>query len=219
MEQYFEQRIMYYEFLKTVFQSPLTESALKIWKDNFTPEIRNNLSAGNDDLLAFFSEIDGINLMQIVDRENSEYNRLFNILNDESRVLAPPWESVYVTNDGTMFGKPVFQIREKLHEFNLQFKHENKEPEDHIATELEFMAYLIAYSLRAFKEKNESDFLKGIYNQYWLVNNHLLQFINEFKNKIISNTESTLYKGAAELLVTFIKDEHKYLQELKEVTK
>lgn len=210
------ERYTIYSFLKTALEKPLTNEILKNWKVNFTTEFIDILTDGNEELSQFFRDLKTMDLTELEQQEKDKYLATFNLLNKTGKIPAPPWESVYVTKDQSMFGEPVFQIRRKLAEFGLQFIDENKEPEDHIAFELEFMCYLINYTIVSLEEGNEDEYLKGFYSQYWLHKEHLNQWILPFTNDIQSSETSLFYKGIAKLLLMFVEEDFEYIKFFKE---
>lgn len=54
-----------------------------------------------------------------------------------------PYESVYRTDDATMFGPTTFEVRERYAECGLVFEGNAKEPDDHLGLELAFLARLL----------------------------------------------------------------------------
>lgn len=213
---YSRQRIAIYDFLIVALKEPLSQDTLQTLENEISPEFKVILTEGNQDLQQFFKELNNKNITEVAQREKEVFHSIFNVLNESGKIPAPPWESVYVTRDKSMFGDPVFQLREKLHEFGLQYKNENKEPEDHISIELEFMSFLVEYSMNAFEARNEDNFLKGVFNQYWLLDNHLIQWIHPFTKDILSSSNSSFYNGIATLLVNFLEEEMEYIRDLKE---
>ena len=69
----------------------------------------------------------------------------------KSTVVAPPWESVYFSPDRLVFQQETFQVRAWYTRFGLQSANHNKEPDDHISVELEFVAHLAELGLRALQ--------------------------------------------------------------------
>lgn len=211
-----QERTTIYTFLKIGFEGPLTIETLKLWKETFSPEFIEVLSDGNKDLFRFFENLKSQNPSDVEQREKYAYLATFNLLNPTGKVPAPPWESVYVTRDQTLFGDPVFQIRNQLEQFGLQYIDKNKEPEDHIAIELEFMCYLCKYTWEAMTSGNKEGYAKGIYTQYWLHKEHFSRWLDSFTNNILSSDTSDLYKGLATLLKVFISEDFEYMKSLKE---
>ena len=211
-----KEREAIYSFLRVSLQCPLTKEILQHWKAHFSSEFKKVLSEENEDLRSFFESLANKDLDEIVEEEKEAYLATFYIFNEEGKVPAPPWESVYVTRDKSLFGEPVFQIRKKLADFDLQFIHENTDPDDHIAIELEFMTYLINYTLSAKEEGRENDYAKGVYTQYWLMKEHLNRWIRLFTHDIHSSNTSDFYKGIAILLSIFVEEDFEYIKSLKE---
>lgn len=210
------ERATIYSLLKVGFEGPITIDSLKLWKDSFYPEFIEVLMDQNEYFADFFEDIKTTNLETIEKRERAAYLATFNLLNQEGKVPAPPWESVYVTQDQTLFGKPVFQLRTQFDHFGLSFIDKNSNPEDHIAVELEFMCYLIDYTWEAYISGDESAYTKGIYTQYWLHKEHFQHWIHSFTNHIRLSETSRFYKGLAELLRVFLSEDFEYINLLKE---
>lgn len=211
-----QERITIYSFLKFALEKPLTTETLKLWKENFSSDFIEVLTYENCDLQAFFEDLKKNDLDSMKEQEKEAFLATFNIFNEEGKIPAPPWESVYVTRDRSMFGNPVFQMRKKLAEFDLQFIDVNKEPDDHIAIELEFMCYLINDTLEALKTDDEARFLKGLYTQYWLHKEHFMRWVQSFTKDIQSSDSSSFYNGVAELLRSFIAEDYEYIKSIKE---
>lgn len=211
-----EERTTIYAFLKVGFEGPLTLETLKLWKETFSPEFINVLTDGNEDLSEYFGDLRSNDLAAIEKREKEAYLATFNLLNKTGEVPAPPWESVYVTKDQTLYGDPVFQLRNQLDNFGLKFVNENAEPEDHIAIELEFMCYLNQYTWEALKTGNKDRYVKGIYTQYWLHKEHFNHWIQSFTKNILLSDTSHFYKGLAILLRDFVSEDFEYIKLLKE---
>ncbi|WP_017754708.1 TorD/DmsD family molecular chaperone [Calidifontibacillus oryziterrae] len=205
-----EERSFQYEFLHTVFSSPLSIELLKEWKNqsNFNP------FEAQEHLIAFFSELSSLEIEKVEEKERESFLQLFF---GPEHIPAPPWESVYRTKERILFGEPTLQMRKKLREFNLYFQNESKEPEDHISIELEFMIYLIDEAIKSIKEGDENKFSRALEYQFLLLNDHLMNWIDPFTDDIQSATTSSLYKGSALLLRDFINQDYQYLLDIKEV--
>ena len=64
-------------------------------------------------------------------------------------LLAPPYESVHLGSSGQVFDQETLAVREFYRRFGLQAPRLNKDPDDHIALELELLATLAARALDA----------------------------------------------------------------------
>lgn len=211
-----KEREAIYSFLNLSLQEPLSLETLCNWREHFTTEFMDLISANNEDLKNFFQTLRIGNMKEIERKEKEAYLATFYILNEQGKIPAPPWESVYVTKDRSMFGEPVFQLRKMLASFDLHSIEENTQPEDHIAIELEFIRFLINHTVTAIESGQKEDYVRGIYSQMWLHKEHLHRWIPAFVKDIQSSGTSDFYKGIATLLQTFISEDYEYIKELKE---
>jgi|SRR5690625_1787503 len=212
-----EERKAIYAFLKVVFEAPLSIKTLQYWRDNFSSDFIEVLTTSNNNLYTFFDDLKTKSLKILEEEERNIYLATFNLFNETGHILVPPWESVYVTKEQTMFGEPVFQMREQLVRYGLEVKNKYKEPEDHIAIELEFMHYLIDFTEKAEIQLDKRNYFKGVYTQYWLHKEHFNKWIKPFTMDIITSKTSDFYKGVAKLLLLFLKDDFEYIKTIKEV--
>lgn len=205
-----------YTFLKVVFEAPLTMETLKHWKENFSSEFIDILTLENEELSQSFEDLKTKDLEFFEAREKDAYLATFNLFNDSGKIPAPPWESVYVTEDRTMFGAPVFQMRRQWENFGVKIVNKHKEPDDHIAMELKFMCFLIDFTREAQRLKNKENYLRGIYMQYFLHKNHFSRWIKPFSRDILSSGTSSFYQGIAKLLQLFMEEDFEYITTIKE---
>ncbi|WHY75665.1 molecular chaperone TorD family protein [Neobacillus sp. WH10] len=145
-----------------------------------------------------------------INKEKEEYQRLFI---GPGPLAAPPWESYYRSKEKLLFEEWTYQIREQYHQFGLQFIKENKEPDDHLLLELEFMIFLADKSMQEVRPER---ILELIVSQVNFIEKHLTIWIPFFCAKVIENTKSKLYLGAAMLLEDFLSFDLKSLLELGE---
>ena len=75
---------------------------------------------------------------------------------------------------------------------------------------------MINHTSDAAKSNNKFEFERGIYNQYWLLKEHLTKWIDPFAKDIHSSETTTFYKGIAELLALFVAEDFEYIKSLKE---
>lgn len=111
-----------------------------------------------------------------------EYRRLFV---GPAKKAAPPWGSVYTDRDQVIFGFSTLELREWLRKNGIQVRRgESEEPEDHIGTMLELMAWLA---------DNRPELL-GDYLQH-----HLLTWAPHFLALMQDATTDAFFAGLAAL--------------------
>jgi putative dimethyl sulfoxide reductase chaperone len=140
-----------------------------------------------------------------------EYTRLF--VGPHS-LPAPLWESVYLGREHLFFEEQTRQVRECYQQHGLHFINKNNAPEDHIVIELEFICYL---TQEIFESEDDVHTKKLIEDHTHFLNEHLGRWAPTFCEKLINETESPLFQGAAFLLNEYIELEHQVANFLCEV--
>lgn len=205
-----EERKFHYQLLHTLFSGPMKSETLQRWNEADFQEVIQTTGY----FAPFLSELTAGHIDEIAEKEQESYLKLFF---GPGHIPAPPWESVYRTNDKALFGEPTLKLRAKLREFQLQSDEENEMPEDHIAIELEFMVFLIDSAIAALEGQKQSQFNKSMYYQFLLLDDHLVQWVKPFSKDILSHTTSSLYSGAAQLIRDFVIEDSKYMKQIEEV--
>lgn len=125
-----------------------------------------------------------------------DYNNLFV---GPDRLLAPPWESVYLSRDHLLFEEETMAVRRFYNRFNLQAPNLNTEPDDHIGLEMAFMANLCTVGIMAIDNEDADALEKSLQAQREFLSNHLLCWGPQFCQKVIDGAETTYFKGAGHL--------------------
>ncbi|CEP68076.1 DMSO/Nitrate reductase chaperone [Moorella glycerini] len=121
-----------------------------------------------------------------------DYNRLFV---GPGHLEAPPWESVYRSKEHLLFGEETLAVREFYRSFGLESKKKNREPDDHLGLEMEFMAWLsrtAAAKVQAGEEATE--FLQG---QQRFLKEHLEQWVPALCSDIQKAARTEFFRGLA----------------------
>jgi len=125
----------------------------------------------------------------------SDYERLFV---GPGHLLAPPWESVYRTEEGLLFDWPTLEVRDLYRQLGLAVE-QPEFPDDHVGLELLFLALL---------SERVADGDLGAHDvQRDFLNDHLLQWLPRFCDDVVTNAETDLYRGLA-LLTAGILESH-----------
>ncbi len=121
-----------------------------------------------------------------------DYTRLFIGMDT---LLAPPWESVYLNRYHLIFQEETLQVREWYRRFGLVSENLNKEPEDHIALEMQFIAYLSGAALQAQEQNDSENFAAFSTALQDFLSQHLLRWGLDWSEKVETQAETLLYKG------------------------
>lgn len=109
------------------------------------------------------------------------------------KARAVPWESVYLSNEGLVFEEQTLQVREFYRRFGLQAPNLNREPDDHISLELEFMATLMIRALDAAEADGDPEPFIEAHTDF--ATQHLLKWAPEFFNRVEQNADTSFYRG------------------------
>jgi len=121
-------------------------------------------------------------------------------------VIAPPWESVYLEHDGTIFGQSTLKVREIYRQHGLQIPNVNKEPDDHVRFEAAFVNYICMQAIEALEKENFPVYDHLIQALRDFMNAHMNVWVPEFAKTVSDKSFSDFYKGVGLLLSGTIKE-------------
>ncbi len=121
---------------------------------------------------------------------------------------AHPYESVHTSEDGIIMRESWNDVLEIYGEYSLRKAEHFTQPEDHIAIELEFMAYLCLETQKAI-DKEDSKSIDGLIKaQKDFIKKHLASWVPNFYNDIIKGSAKfNFYMAVAKILRNFILTE------------
>lgn len=203
-----------YDFLgKSFYMEPDVHMFKKVSEVKIFEELVGDTEDTNKGiylLSQFFSDINNLNEMKM-DELKSEYNRLFI---GPGHLPAPPWESVYLSKEKIIFDEHTLAVRDFYKRWKVAPTRINKEPDDHIGFELEFMAILISKSIRALEKGNMEELKDVIKGQVEFLDKHPLVWIDEFSNKLTNSTVEPFYKGIGLFLLEYTKMDRELLEDI-----
>lgn len=148
------------------------------------------------DCIAVEQEISRAELQPCANLLQEDYARLFV---GPDHLPAPPWESVYRSQERLLFGEQTLAVREFYRAYGLESKHRNEEPEDHIALELEFMAYLCRAGGAGDEAAERCREGQGLF-----LREHLAAWAPDFCADVARNAASGFYRGLAAITARWL---------------
>jgi TorA maturation chaperone TorD len=117
------------------------------------------------------------------------------------RRLVYLFESVY--NEGKLFDESTFRIARLYYEAGLKVEEDFRLPPDHIAVELEFMAFLCFKELEGIKAGDAKivDYSRELQNR--TLTEHLRPFALAVAANLGKHAKTGLYQGTAKVMSTF----------------
>lgn len=196
-----------YSFLQRIYEKELTEDFIaeipaKIGR---LRDISGMLSAADskkavDGLIEFGNSISSQDPDTLKTTLAADYARLFLSVN---KVPPHPSESTY--REGMMMQHYRDEVLEAYWSFQVSADKEFTEPEDHIATELSFMAFLCQKSRVAIENGDTKKAIEHVAAQKDFLEKHLLKWVPMLVKDILDTARTPFYKGIAALTTEFIE--------------
>lgn len=206
----FEVRSAIYQVLARLMQAPPDQPLLRmIGEPGFLEEWpwgRGNprVEAGLELLLSSRSNLSE----EVLTRE---YQDLFW---GPGPVLAPPWESVYLDREHLLFGEDTLRVREMFRRFGLESEQLDREPDDHIGLQLQFLFQLSSEAAHRLEAGDFGSVRQLVEGQRECLEGHLLRWIDPFVERVLLHGRSDFYKGVALLVRGTLGFDHLSLQNL-----
>lgn len=128
------------------------------------------------------------------DELRADYTRL---MFTGDHVLAPPWESVYFSEERMLFQEQTMQVRAWYRRFGVDAANHAHEPDDHIGLELAFVAHLAHLALVALEQNEPGDFEDVLAAQREFLSEHLLQWGGEWCDLVLIHASTDFFRGIA----------------------
>lgn len=154
------------------------------------------------DNITFFLRDPNLLSQDGVEAGKGEYNRLFFGFEKELRVS--PYESVNLSPDKLVFQKETMAVREAYAKYELRPKKFQREPDDHIGLELEFMQKLCEQCLKDIRASRFHKAKRVMRDQLSFLEDHLLKWAPALGQKITDTATSDFYRGAGRILTGFL---------------
>ncbi len=158
---------------------PETEEGLRIlkeWARQFTPE--NDTTA-------------------------SDYLRLFI---GPGKPLAPPWESVFLSEGGLLFQEETLEVRTWFKAYGVESKKLYHEPDDHISLELEFISHLTNMAIKALEQDDGEKARQLLDARAEFLEKHLLRWAFTWCTMVKENAGGLFYRGVAHLVCGVLRE-------------
>jgi len=212
-----ETRAGLYALLHRLYTYPLTETvleeitALRLEEEGAERAPSSSMLKGLTTVQARWKERgdqDGF-----LEELNVEYTRLFE---GPGMPVAPPYASYYL-NKGRLVGEETMRVRAFYLQWEVLPDPEvlgGRIPEDHIALEMGFMAYLNQVALKALKEGETLLASTALANQGEFLEKHLLSWVPSFCRQVLQNTREPLFQGLALFTQGYLEKDYNWLSGL-----
>jgi len=141
-----------------------------------------------------------------------DYTRLFLGL---EKTLAPPYESVYLGKEHTLYEKQTLEVREFYRRWDLQLGQDVNLPDDHLGVELHFCALLMDRCGEAWQSRQDPEALESGRALQQFLELHLLRWIEPFTRDVAERAQTLYYQGAAILTLGTVRECAGFLKNLR----
>lgn len=124
----------------------------------------------------------------------NDYSRLFTGI---GQVLAPPWESVYLSRERLLFQEQTLQVRSCYQRFGFETPNLGREPDDHIGLEIAFLAHLAGMGLVALRENDQRTFEVVLQAQKQFLLDHIVKWVFDWCALVQKHSQTDFYQGVA----------------------
>jgi TorA-specific chaperone len=185
---YLDERFLAYTFLSIAYREELTGDFLKTLQET-PPDVAGALG----DFVVTLSDA-AVDLEQIRIDLAADYAALF--LNMSAHPV-PPFESVYTSEKGLLMQDAYHQILSEYARSGLKREDDFTLPEDHLALEFEFMAFLIKRTRAAFTA-NDSALTQDLFEQQRnFFETHLQNWVYRFCDDVEARAKTPFYRALA----------------------
>lgn len=192
-----------YKLLHRVFADEPNSELIEIVTSDHTQEALQLVLEDDDTRFAPYFELFGQlksaiskDAADVLDKLKGEYTKL---LIGPGTLPAPPWESVYISKENTLFQESTLKVRRAYLEYNFLPANYPREADDHIALELDFMAHLADLAQESFQVDKLEETKKVLFDQQKFLKEHLLVWIGDFAQKIQESKSHYFYPQMAAL--------------------
>ncbi len=178
-----------------------------------SPEIQE----GINDMKAYLSSHDVINIERHFDELHWDYTRMFI---GPFTLPAPPWESSYVRKDKLLFQGTTMNVRKYYEKYGMIVTDFNIEADDHIGLELDFIFNLNELCIQVIEANNHENvnrLMHLIKEQQTFLEEHLLKFSQEFSQTVVREANTQFYQGLAKVLHHYLLMDSIVLKELMNI--
>jgi TorA maturation chaperone TorD len=199
-------RAAVYRILQNLIGNEPNEESLQQLVDPTTREVLGLFSQGSANYQYAFD-----NLYGALERGTKEsgflrhledcFNRLFV---GPGAVEAPPWESVHLNKENTLFQPSTLDVRKAYVASGFIPQQYPHVADDHIAIELDFLARLAERAEMSLESGDTATALSALAASEEFLRKHLMKWVHNFAASVAAATHAYFYQEVAAMLAAFL---------------
>lgn len=143
-----------------------------------------------------------------------DYARVFLGAGVYDHVLAPPYESVFTSEERLLMQDARDGALAYYRSEELDLPEDNNTPEDHLGFELQFIATMIDRSSEALQAGDDARFIELIQKQRGFLTYHQENWLPDFCDAIDEFCQTDFYHGVANLIRGYVESERGVLDDI-----
>lgn len=201
---------MYAIFHRTFCNEPDKEM-LEVLKSETTNQAFDFLLDGDKAADVVIKALGNIDI-EALDALKDEYTAL---LIGPAKLVAPPWESVYLNDGELLFQESTLAVRQFYLEDGLLPMEYPHVADDHIALELDYVSKLA--ERLSLDKLNREEATALVDRQTRFLDEHLLLWVPKYAKRMSKSKRNMLYPQMVGLLESFLKVDRLLLDEVREI--
>jgi len=209
-----ENRRFTYEFFQRVYGHEPTTKLIEVISGQVTENMMSIYFTENAPSYEIFRELvltmKTEPLDSLIEKLRDEYTRVFV---GPMKLPAPPWESVYVNKEDSLFTQCTLDVRSSYLQYGFLPANYPNEPDDHLALEIDFIRHLTILTIEELSKNNYLKVKKLLEDQRQFLKNHLLLWVDDFNSRLSKYSHSLFYLPLTSILVELLKKDEELIQE------
>lgn len=199
----------FYEFLASIYKLELTHTQIETLAAQDFPLDDEWVGRGYATIKEYLRHRDSGTRQELA----VDYARVFLCAGMYEQMTAPPYESVYTSEDHLLMQEARDKALAYYRSEELDLPTDNTTPEDHLSFEFQFMAKLIERTQAAI-EANDSNRQNELYaKQRSFFSEHINNWVPRFCDDVRTHAKTDFYRGMADITEGFLAMEGQLIQE------
>ena len=214
-------RAYLYKVMQSLFGNSPTVEQLRLVGAATTEEALSIVASGFSELPSDFGDVSERFLAAVRLSDDDEASFLEGARSAYTRLLvgprslpAPPWESVYLSSNRSLFSDVTLRVRNMYRASGFLPSSYPVVSDDHLAIELDFLAKLADRMQIGYADGRDGDLLAAGEASLGFLRAHMLKWVPLFAEDMPSDGSDAFYPAAARLLVGFLSADAGFLEDL-----
>ena len=202
-------RMGFYEFLASMYKLELTNEQIESLAAQSLPVDDEYVGAGYAEVKEYLRHRDSGTRQELA----VDYARVFLCAGMYEQLMAPPYESVYTSEEHLLMqdardSAVAFYLGEEL-----GLPADNTTPEDHLSFEFQFMAKLVERAQVALDAGDDARYLELCTKQQAFYDEHLINWVPRLCADVRAYAKTAFYRGVADITEGFMKLEGQLIEQ------